>query len=98
MTKTFVHLGEAQLLVHYTPLGLKARTVMLHATTTTKVIIDHTKRTVLTHMPPSPSKAKYSIYLLGIGHCMPPTPQIPLPLIKLSTGGLLAPARNVLAY
>ena len=31
---------------------LKKKTVILHATTTTEVKIDHTKRPLLTHMPP----------------------------------------------
>ena len=35
------------------PSGLKNKTVILHATTTTKVKIDHTKRALLTHtLPP----------------------------------------------
>ena len=32
------------------PSGLKNKMVILHATTTTKVKIDHTKRPLLTHM------------------------------------------------
>ena len=45
------------------PLGLKNKTVILHATTTTKVRIDHTKRALLTHTPPPQVPVKDAEFL-----------------------------------
>ena len=47
------------------PLGLKNKMVILHATTTTKVKIDHTKRPLLTHTPPPQPPQKYNQFLSG---------------------------------
>ena len=47
------------------PLGLKYKTVILHATTITKVKIDHTKRPLLIHMPPPQSSVKDGEFLGG---------------------------------
>ena len=48
------------------PSGLKNKTVILDATTTTKVKIDHTKRPLLTHMPPPRASAE-TLLLFGWG-------------------------------
>ena len=47
--------------------------VILHATTTTKVKIDHTKRALLTHMLPPQMPVKYT-KLLGGRECIICTP------------------------
>ena len=47
------------------PSGLKNKTVILHATTTTKVKIDHTKRPLLTHTPPPEPLSKDHQFLGG---------------------------------
>ena len=45
------------------PSGLKYKMVILHATTTTKVKIDHTKRALLTHMLPPQASVKDAEFL-----------------------------------
>ena len=47
------------------PFSLKNKMVILHATTTTKVKIDHTKRALLTHMPPPQVMQKDAEFLGG---------------------------------
>ena len=60
----------------YTPLGLKNKMVILHATATTKVRIDCTRGALLTHMPPPANvDRRCKVSGLGRGHHMPPTPQ-----------------------
>ena len=57
------------------PSGLKNKMVILHATTTTMVKIDHTKRPLLTHtLPPQPPE-EYDYFLGGgEGVIYPPLP------------------------
>ena len=55
------------------PLGLKNKMVILHATTTTKVKIDHTKRASLTCMPP-PQASVEDTEFLGGGEGVVPLP------------------------
>ena len=57
------------------PSGLKSKTVILHATTTTKVKIDHTKTALLTHMPPPQASVEYTEFLGGGEGVVP----LPLP-------------------
>ena len=57
----------------YTSSDLKNKTVILHATTTTKVKIDHTKRASLTHMPP-PQVSEENTEFLGGGEGVVPLP------------------------
>ena len=60
----------------YMPSGLKHKTVILHATTTTttKVKLDHTKRALLTHMPPPQASVKEFLGG-GEGVVNPPLPR-----------------------
>ena len=57
------------------PSGLKKKTVILHATTTTKVKIDHTKRPLLTHtLPPRATLKRSPVFGWGRGSLTLPTP------------------------
>ena len=72
----------------YTPSGLKTKTVILHAATTTitKVKVDHTKRTSLTRTPfLSVALATHRISVWGWGRGMAPTPQSQTPEYTSST-------------
>ena len=57
----------------YMSSGLKNKMAILHATTTTKVKIDHTKRALLTHMLP-PQASEENTEFLGGGEGVVPLP------------------------
>ena len=60
-----------------TPSGLKTIMVILHATTTTKVKIDQTKRQLLTHTPPPQLPVEDTKFLGGgEGIVRPPLPSL----------------------